>query len=110
MFMARLFTKARRKEKQPKCPSADEWLKSRCSVRTLEGYRARKGMTFSQMLQCTGTSNTLAGREVTASRKGAVHTKCPEQANPETESRLMMARGRKERGIRGITNRCGASF
>lgn len=100
MFMARLFTKARKKEKQPKCPSVDEWLRSRCSVRALEGYGA----------QAAGTSNTLPGREVPTSRKGAVHTKCPEQASPETESRLMMARGRKERGIRGDTNRCGASF
>ena len=39
MFIAALFTIAK-KWKQPKCPSADEWIKKRWYIYTMENYLA----------------------------------------------------------------------
>ena len=45
MFIATLFTIART-WKQPRCPSADEWIKSCASIYTMEYYSAIKKRTF----------------------------------------------------------------
>ena len=42
MFIAALFTLARTC-KQPKCPSADEWIKKTWHIYTMEYYSAIKG-------------------------------------------------------------------
>ena len=47
LFIAALFTIART-EKQPKCPSTDEWIKKLWYIYTMEYYSAIKGMHLSQ--------------------------------------------------------------
>ena len=45
MFTAALFT-ITRLQKQPKCPSVDEWIKQLWDIYTIEHYLARKGLPF----------------------------------------------------------------
>ena len=49
MFIAALFTIART-WKQPKCPSADEWIKKLWSIYTMEYYSAIKSNAFESIL------------------------------------------------------------
>ena len=49
MFIAALFTIART-WKQPKCPSADEWIRKLWSIYTMEYYSAIKKNTFESVL------------------------------------------------------------
>ena len=49
MFIAALLTIART-WKQPRCPSADEWIKKLCYIYTMEYYSAIKRNTFESVL------------------------------------------------------------
>ena len=49
MFMAALFTIARTR-KQPRCPSADEWIRRQWNIYTMEYYSAIKKNTFESVL------------------------------------------------------------
>ena len=49
MFTAALFTIART-WKQPRCPSADEWIKKLWYIYTMEYYSATKRNTFESVL------------------------------------------------------------
>ena len=49
LFIAVLFTIART-WKQPKCPSADEWIKKLWSIYTMEYYSAIKSNAFESIL------------------------------------------------------------
>ena len=49
MFIAALFTTARA-WKQPRCPSADEWIRKLWCIYTMEYYSAIKENTFESVL------------------------------------------------------------
>ena len=49
MFIATLFTIAKT-WKQPRCPSADEWIRKLCYIYTIEYYVAIKKNTFESVL------------------------------------------------------------
>ena len=49
MFIAALFIRART-WKQPRCPSADEWIRKRWYIYTMEYYSAIKKNTFESVL------------------------------------------------------------
>ena len=49
MFIAALFIRART-WKQPRCPSADEWIRKRWYIYTMEYYSAIKKHTFGSVL------------------------------------------------------------
>ena len=49
MFIAALFIIART-WKQPRCPSADEWIKKLCYIYTMEYYSAIKRNAFELVL------------------------------------------------------------
>ena len=49
MFIAALFIKART-WKQPRCPSADEWIRKLWYIYTMENYSAIKKNTFESVL------------------------------------------------------------
>ena len=49
MFIAALFTIART-WKQPRCPSADEWIRKLWYIHTMEYYSAIKKNTFESVL------------------------------------------------------------
>jgi len=49
MFIAALFTIART-WKQPRCPSADKWIRKLCYIYTMEYYSAIKKNTFESVL------------------------------------------------------------
>ena len=49
MFIAALFIIART-WKQPRCPSADEWIRKLCYIYTMEYYSAIKKNTFELVL------------------------------------------------------------
>ena len=49
MFIAALFIIARTR-KQPRCPSADEWIRKQWCVYTMEYYSAIKKNTFESVL------------------------------------------------------------
>ena len=49
MFITALFTTART-WKQPRCPSADEWIRKLCYIYTREYYSAIKKNTFDSVL------------------------------------------------------------
>ena len=49
MFIAALFIIART-WKQPRCPSADEWIRKLCYIYTMEYYLAVKKNTFESVL------------------------------------------------------------
>ena len=49
MFIAALFIIAR-KWKQPRCPSADEWIRKLCCIYTMKYYSDVKKNTFESVL------------------------------------------------------------
>ena len=49
MFIAALFTKARTR-KQPRCPSADEWIRKLRYIHSMEYYSAMKKNVFESVL------------------------------------------------------------
>ena len=49
MFIAALLIIART-QKQPRCPSADEWIRKRWYIYTMENYSAIKKNTFESVL------------------------------------------------------------
>ena len=49
MFIAALFTIARTR-KEPRCPSADEWVRKLWYIHTMEYYSAIKNNTFESVL------------------------------------------------------------
>ena len=49
VFIAALFAIART-WKQPRCPSADEWIRKLCNIYTMEYYSAIKKNTFESVL------------------------------------------------------------
>ena len=49
MFIAALFTVARA-WKQPRCPSADEWIRKPCYIYTMEYYSTIKKNAFESVL------------------------------------------------------------
>ena len=49
MFIAALFILART-WKQPRCPSADEWIRKQCYIYIMEYYSAIKKNTFESVL------------------------------------------------------------
>ena len=45
-----MFIAAHRTWKQPRCPSADEWIRKLCYIHTMEYYSAIKKNTFESVL------------------------------------------------------------
>ena len=67
MFTAALFTIART-WKQPKCPSADEWMKKMCYIYTMEYYSAIKRNEIGSVVETWMDLGTVIQSE--ASQKG----------------------------------------
>jgi len=68
MFMAALFTIART-WKQPRCPSADEWIRKLWYIYTMEYYSAIKRNTFESVLMRWMKLEPIIQREVSQKEK-----------------------------------------
>ena len=67
MFIAALFTIART-WKQPRCPSADKWIKKQWYIYTMEYYSAIKKNTFKSVLMRWLKLEPIAQIEVSQKR------------------------------------------
>ena len=63
MFIAALFTRART-WKQPKCPSADEWIRELLYIHTMDYYSAIKKNAFESVLMRRMKLGSIIQREV----------------------------------------------
>ena len=72
MFIAALFTIART-WKQPKCPSADEWIKKLWSIYTMEYYSAIKKNAFESVLMRWINLEPIIQSEVSQKEKVKYH-------------------------------------
>jgi len=68
MFIAALFT-ITRTWKQPRCPSADEWIKKLWHIYTMEYYSAIKKDTFESVLMRWMKLEAIIQREVSQKEK-----------------------------------------
>ena len=68
MFIAALFTIARA-WKQPRCPSADEWIRKLWCIHTMEYYSAIKKNTFESVLMRWMKLEPIIQREVSQKEK-----------------------------------------
>ena len=68
MFIAVLFTIART-WKQPRCPSADEWIKKLWSIYTMECYSAIKRSPFESVLMWWMNLEPITQNEVSQKEK-----------------------------------------
>ena len=68
MFIAALFTIART-WKQPRCPSADEWIKKMWYIYTMEYYSAIKKNTFESLLMRSAKLEPIIQSEVSQKEK-----------------------------------------
>ena len=68
MFIAALFSIARR-WKQPRCPSADEWIRKLWYVYTMEYYSAIKKNAFESVLMSWMKLETIIQSEVSQKEK-----------------------------------------
>ena len=71
MFIAALFINART-WKQPRCPSADEWIRKRWYISTMECYSAIKKNSFESVLMRWMKLEPFIQSEV--SQKGKVYS------------------------------------
>ena len=72
MFIAALFTKART-WKQPRCPSADEWVRKLGYIYTMEYYSAIKRNTFESILMRWMNLEPIIQSEVSQKEKYKYH-------------------------------------
>ena len=68
MFIAALFTTART-WKEPRCPSADEWIRKLWCIYTMEYYSAIKRNTFESVLMRWINLEPVIQREVNQKEK-----------------------------------------
>ena len=68
MFIAALFIIART-WKQPRCPSADEWIRKRWYIYTMEYYSAIKKNTFESVLNKVDETGAYYTSEVSQKEK-----------------------------------------
>ena len=68
MFIAALFIIARTRE-QPRCPSADEWIRKLWYIHTVEYYSAIKKNTFESILMRWMKREPITQREVSQKEK-----------------------------------------
>ena len=68
MFIAALFTTART-WKQPRCPSADKWIRKMWYVYTMEYYSAIKKNTFESVLMRWMKLEPIIQNEVSQKKK-----------------------------------------
>ena len=68
VFIAALFTIART-WKQPRCPSADEWIRKVWYTYTMEYYSAIKKNTFESVLMMWGKLEPIIQSEVSQTEK-----------------------------------------
>ena len=72
MFIAALFIIART-GKQPRCPSADEWIRKLWYIYTMEYYSAIKKNTFESVVMRWMKLEPIIQNEVTPERKTPIH-------------------------------------
>ena len=72
LFIAALFTIART-WKQPRCPSADEWIKKLWYIYTMEYYSATKRNTFESVLMRWMNLEPIIQSEVSQKEKDKYH-------------------------------------
>ena len=72
MFIAALFTIART-QKQPGCPSADDWIKKLWYIHTMEYYSAMKRNTFESVLMSWMDPEPIIQNEVSQKEKDKNH-------------------------------------
>ena len=72
IFIAALFTIART-QKQPKCPSLDEWIKRLWYIHTMEYYSAVKRNTCESVLMRWMNLEPIIQREVSQEKKDKCH-------------------------------------
>ena len=72
MFIAALFTTART-WKQPRCPSADEWIKKLWYIYTMEYYSAIKRNTVEAVLMRWMNLEPVIQRQVSQKKKDKYH-------------------------------------
>ena len=71
MFITTLFTIARTR-KQPRCPSADEWIRKLWYIYTMEYYSAIKKNTFESVLMRWMKLEPIIQSEVRSERKTSI--------------------------------------
>ena len=72
MFIAALFTIAGT-QKQPGCPSADDWIKKLWYIHTMEYYSAMKRNTFESVLMSWMDPEPIIQNEVSQKEKDKNH-------------------------------------
>ena len=72
MFIAALFTIART-QKQPRCPSTDEWINKLCYISTMEYYSAIKKNTFESVIMRLMNLEPIIQSEVSRKEKNKYH-------------------------------------
>ena len=72
MFIAALFTIART-QKQPRCPSTDEWINKSCYISTMEYYSAIKKNTFESVIMRLMNLEPIIQSEVSRKEKNKYH-------------------------------------
>ena len=72
LFIATLFTKART-QKQPRCPSIDEWIKKLWYIYTMEYYSAIKRNAFESVLMRWMNLECIIQNEVSQKEKDKYH-------------------------------------
>ena len=72
MFIATLFTVAR-SQKQPKCPSTDEWIKKMWYIYTMEYYSAIKRKQIRSFTETWMDLETVIQSEVCQKEKNKYH-------------------------------------
>ena len=73
MLITALFTKARTR-KQPKCPSADEWIRKLWYIYTMEYYSAIKRNAFESVLMRSMNIESSIQNEVSQKEHDKYHT------------------------------------
>ena len=106
MFTAALFTIAR-KWKQPKQPSADEWISEMWSIHVAGHYSHVMRSEALIHAATRGDAGNITPRKRSqphkARSRGSTDRKCPEQAKlMETESGLTVARGWRQQRKGGV--------
>ena len=72
MFITALFIIART-WKQPRCPSADEWIRKLWYIYTMESYSATKRNTFESVLMRWMNLESIIQSEVSQKEKDKYH-------------------------------------
>ena len=89
MFITALFTIART-WKQPRCPSADEWIRKQWYIYTMEYYSAIKKNSFESVLTRWMKPEPIIQNEVSQKEKQYINTYILEKAMAPHSSTLAL--------------------